>query len=247
MKKKIHIGLSAYNNSYWKGIFYPEDLPASKRFTYYCEHFSTYEINATFYKFPTEKSLKAWYDKSPQEFVFSVKAPKVITHLKKFIDVQNEIDEFYKLCSEGLKQKLGFVLFQLPPSFNYSEERLNLILKSLNPKYKNVVEFRNESWWRGDVADALAKHGIIFCSVSYPKISDAIQANTSTAYVRLHGVPKLFYSAYSDAYLQNLINAIEDESDVTEAYIYFNNTAGKEGIANAIVLQQMISNKKATE
>ena len=240
MRTKIHIGLSAYNNSYWKGIFYPEDLPASKRFEYYCQHFSTYEINATFYKFPTEKSIKAWYDKSPKEFVFSVKAPKTITHFKKFVDAQQEIDEFYTICSEGLKEKLGFVLFQLPPSFSYSDERLHLILNSLSPNYKNVVEFRNESWWQQDVFDALAKHGIIFCSVSYPKLSDAIQLTTPTVYVRLHGVPKLFYSAYSEAYLQNLIENIEKEPDATDAYIYFNNTVGTEGITNALALQNMI-------
>lgn len=240
MRTNIHIGLSAYNNSYWKGIFYPEDLPASKRFEYYCQHFSTYEINATFYKFPTEKSIKAWYDKSPKEFVFSVKAPKTITHFKKFVDAQKEIDEFYTICSEGLKEKLGFVLFQLPPSFSYSDERLHLILNSLSPDYKNVVEFRNESWWQQDVFDALAKYGIIFCSVSYPKLSDAIQLTTPNVYIRLHGVPKLFYSAYSEAYLQDLIENTKKEPGATDAYIYFNNTAGTEGITNALALQNMI-------
>lgn len=240
MKKNIHIGLSAYNNSYWKGIFYPEDLPASKRFEYYCQHFSTYEINATFYKFPTEKSLKAWYDKSPQGFMFSVKAPKLVTHLKKFIGVQNEIDQFYKLCSEGLKEKLGFVLFQLPPSYDYTDERLELILNSLNPDFKNVVEFRNESWWRQDVFDAMAKKGILFCSVSYPKLPDAIQVTTPLVYVRLHGVPKLFYSGYSQPYLQDLITALERNKNVTDAYIYFNNTASTEGIVNALALQKIM-------
>src|SRR5688572_10805613 len=107
MKKNIHIGLSAYNNSYWKCIFYPEDLPASKRFEYYCRHFNTYEINATFYKPPTAKSMKAWYDKSPSGFIFSVKAPKVITHFKRFNDIRNEINEFYQICHEGLKEKFG--------------------------------------------------------------------------------------------------------------------------------------------
>jgi len=237
MKTNINIGLSAYNNSYWKGIFYPEDLPASKRFEFYCQHFSTYEINATFYKFPTEKSLKAWYDKSPDGFLFSVKAPKLVTHLKKFNDVQNEIDEFYKLCSEGLKEKLGFVLFQLPPSFNYSEERLNAIIGSLNAEFKNVVEFRNETWWRQDVFDALAENKITFCSVSYPKLSDAVIANTLTVYARLHGVPKLFYSGYSDEFLKNLVEQV-NKSDASDAYIYFNNTAGPEGIINALALQK---------
>ena len=79
----IHIGLSALNNAYWTGIFYPEGLPASKRFAHCCAQFDTYEINSTFYKFPTVKSLKAWYDKSPEGFIFSVKAFKGITHYRR--------------------------------------------------------------------------------------------------------------------------------------------------------------------
>ena len=241
MKKKIHIGLSAYNNSYWKGIFYPEDLPASKRFEFYCQHFNTYEINATFYKFPTDKSMKAWYDKSPDGFLFSVKAPKTITHIKKFNDSQEEIDAFYSICNNHLKEKLGFILFQLPPSFSYTPERLHLILNSLNTKYKNVVEFRNESWWIPEVWDAFTKHKIIFCNVSYPKLPNDIVNTTTTAYIRLHGVPKLFYSGYNDAQLQQMTNSILENSAIDSAYIYFNNTASSEGILNALVLKKFIT------
>ncbi|MDV6167839.1 DUF72 domain-containing protein [Flavobacterium sp. DG1-102-2] len=239
MKNKIHIGLSAFNNSYWKGIFYPEDLPASKRFDYYCQHFSTYEINATFYKFPTDKSMKAWYDKSPDGFLFSVKTPKTITHLKKFIDAQSEINEFYKICSDNLREKLGFVLFQLPPSFNYTPERLTLIIESLDMNFKNVVEFRNESWWIPEVFEAFTIQGIIFCSVSYPKLSSDIVNTTHSVYVRLHGVPKLFYSAYSDEELEVMFKAITEDTSIKDAYIYFNNTAGKEGIINALRLKEL--------
>lgn len=241
MKKHIHIGLAAYNNSYWKGIFYPEDLPVSKRFEFYCQHFSMYEINATFYKFPTDKSMKAWYDKSPEGFVFSVKAPKTITHIKRFSDVQEEVEKFYSICSEGLKEKLGFVLFQLPPSFDYTPEKLNSIINSLNPGFKNVVEFRNASWWIPEVFETLKTKGIVFCSVSYPKLSDAIIATTPTVYVRLHGVPKLFYSGYSSEKLQNLRNTILADDSITSAFICFNNTAGKEGILDALEMKRIIT------
>jgi uncharacterized protein YecE (DUF72 family) len=241
MKKDIRIGLSAYNNSYWKGIFYPEDIPASKRFAFYCQHFNTYEINATFYRFPTYKSMKSWYDKSPEGFIFSVKAPKTITHFKRFTEAETEIDEFYKVCHEGLKEKLGFVLFQLPPSFSYTPERLSLIIESLNPDFKNVVEFRNESWWIPEVFDAFTKSGIIFCSVSYPKLDDSIISTTPIAYVRLHGVPRLFYSGYSDERLQEIINTISENPAIDTAYIYFNNTAGNEGIQNAIYMNSLLT------
>ncbi len=237
MKKDIQIGLAAYNNSYWKGIFYPDDLPASKRFEFYCRHFSMYEINATFYKFPTDKSMKAWYDKSPDNFLFSVKAPKAITHSKRFNNVQEDVEKFYTICSEGLKEKLGFVLFQLPPSFDYSPEKLSSILNSLNTDFKNVVEFRNASWWIPEVFDALRAKGIIFCSVSYPKLSGEVIATTPAVYVRLHGVPKLFYSGYSPEKLQKLKNDILADDTIASACICFNNTAGKEGILNALEMK----------
>lgn len=239
-KQDITIGLSAYNNSYWKGIFYPEELPASRRFEYYCKHFNSYEINATFYKFPTAKSLKAWHAKSPEDFTFAVKAPKIITHFKKFIDTQKEIDEFYAICKEGLGNKLGHLLFQLPPSFAYSQERLDLIMTSLNKDFNNVVEFRNTTWWMPEVFDAFKKHQITFCSVSYPKLPTDIIRTTSRVYIRLHGVPKLFYSGYSDSELQQLIHNVLKHEELKKAFVYFNNTAGAEGILNAIGLKALI-------
>ncbi|HEU4496869.1 MAG TPA: DUF72 domain-containing protein, partial [Flavobacterium sp.] len=144
---KIHIGCSSFNTKEWSPIFYPENLPRSRWFGFYASHFNTYELNSTFYKFPTLKSLQNWHAKIPDGFIFSVKAPKIITHLKKFAECETEIGSFYKLCSEGLGEKLGAILFQLPPSFNFTSERLDMITRQLDQNYKNVVEFRNESWW----------------------------------------------------------------------------------------------------
>ena len=214
--ENLHIGLSAFNNAYWKGIFYPEGLPASKRFEHYCTHFNTYELNASFYKFPTLKGLQSWYGKSPEGFQFSVK-----------------IADFYAVCREGLKEKLANVLIQLPPSFHYSPERLSIIITSLDPAFSNVVEFRHESWWRQDVMEALQQHGIIFCSVSYPGLQDTIIKTTATGYVRLHGVPKLFYSGYSEAYLEDLLVQLEAAA-FEKCFVYFNNTAANEGILDAL-------------
>jgi uncharacterized protein YecE (DUF72 family) len=196
-KQEIHIGCSSFYNSYWKEIFYPEDLPRKEWFSYYCQHFNTYEINATFYRFPTLKSLQAWYDKSPEGFLYSVKAPKIITHFKKFTDCRQEINTFYELCQEGLKDKLGCILFQLPPSFQHTPERLALILESLHPDFDNVIEFRNETWWREDVFAAFRNRKHTFCSVSYPNLPASIVQSNTIGYLRFHGVPELFYSPYT--------------------------------------------------
>jgi uncharacterized protein YecE (DUF72 family) len=239
MKNNIRIGCSSYYNSRWKGVFYPEDMPPKQWFDFYCQHFNTYEINATFYKAPTIRTLTTWYNKAPEGFTYAVKAPKQITHIKKFVDCEEDIMQFYAVCRNGLKDKLGCILFQLPPSFSYTEERLDLILSSLNPEFRNVIEFRNESWWHDDVYAALAKNNITFCTVNYPKLPTNVVDTTQTGYVRLHGNPQLFYSEYSEEELQMLYSDIISQDNLNEVYVYFNNTASSAAIINAQQFERM--------
>ena len=243
MKTTINIGCSGYYNKQWKGLFYPEDLPTSQWFAYYCNHFSTYEINATFYRFPTVRTLQTWYKKAPDGFTYAVKAPKQITHFKKFNGCTEEIAQFYSVCREGLKDKLGCILFQLPPSFSYSEERLGLILYSLDPTFKNAVEFRHESWWRPDVYAALSNQKITFCSVNYPGLPTAVIATTPLGYIRMHGNPKLFYSEYSPDELKALYADILSKNNLKEVFIYFNNTASTAAIINAEQFMSLLADK----
>lgn len=237
MKKQlINVGCSSYNNGSWKGIFYPEDLARSQWFEFYCEHFKTYEINASFYKFPTVKSLQGWYHKAPEHFKFAVKAPKIITHLKQFTDCRSETDEFYANCHKGLGQKLGCILFQLPPTIEFTPYRLALILSYMNVDFCNVVEFRNETWWRPEVYEAFADKQVIFCNLSFPKLPTTLVQSGKIGYFRMHGVPKLFKSEYTQDELGQLVEAIK-LTDWNESYIYFNNTASTAGILNALKMQ----------
>ncbi|RZK12277.1 MAG: DUF72 domain-containing protein [Flavobacterium sp.] len=237
-KEDLHIGCSSFYNGYWKGVFYPKYLTRKEWFPYYCEHFNTYELNATFYKFPTLKSLQDWYDKSPEGFQFAVKAPKVITHQKKFADCQQEMDDFYEVCKEGFKEKLGCILFQLPPSFHYTPERLAMIVATLKPDFKNVIEFRNKTWWNDEVYEVFSKNNITFCSVSYPNLPNDIIQTNEIGYVRFHGVPKLFYSSYNDEELKQVADFLFSNAEFKKTFVYFNNTASVAGILNAIELKK---------
>ena len=239
--QNISVGCSSFRNSKWIGIFYPESLPSKAWFVYYCEHFNTYELNATFYKFPTAKSLRTWYEKSPAGFLFSIKAPKLITHVKRFAECELEISDFYRACREGMNDKLGCVLFQFPPSFQYTPQRLELIINNLNPEFKNVIEFRNNSWWVEEVYDEFIKNKIIFCSVNYPQLPTTIIETASTGYVRLHGNPKLFYSEYSPEELSKVCDEIHMATELKDVFIYFNNTASTAGILNALTIKQACS------
>ncbi len=237
----IITGCSSYNESYWKGVFYPETLPRKLWFDHYCKFFDTYELNATFYKFPTDKGLTAWYNNSPAGFLFSVKMYKGVTHFKKFNDCERLIGEFYDACRKNLKEKLACVLFQMPPSFSWSEQRMKLVLDSLDYSFKNVVEFRHISWWNENVYAALHEHGVVFCNVSYPTLPEEIVRTDNIGYVRLHGVPKLFYSGYSIEYLADLHDQITGQG-WEKSFVYFNNTASESGIFNALEFKSRSQN-----
>jgi uncharacterized protein YecE (DUF72 family) len=235
---RIRTGCSGFYNRHWKGIFYPEGVPQSKWFDHYCKHFSTLELNVSFYKFPTPERLQLWYNKSPEDFLISVKAPRLITHFKKLIDCESLLNDFYTACTGGLKEKLGPVLFQLPPSLQYSEEVLDMISSVLYPGFNNVIEFRHESWWNKRVYKKLGEKNITFCSTSHPKLPGDIIANTNKLYVRLHGSPRMFYSNYETDQLKTLYETIKKKK-IDEAFVYFNNTASNAGILNALEFDQL--------
>jgi uncharacterized protein YecE (DUF72 family) len=240
-KIRWHIGCSGFSYKEWKEEFYPKGLAQKEWFSYYANHFNTLELNVTFYRFPTLKSLQGWYDKAPGEFSFSAKVPRSITHYKKFVDTERMMEDFYGVLKEGLKEKLSCVLIQLPPTFSYSEERINSLLAHTNPAFQNVIEFRHESWWREDVMTILAKNKISFCGVSFPKISfDEPVINTPVCYYRFHGVPKLFYSEYEPAFIEKVYKQIMADKKVKEAFVYFNNTASLAALHNAKYFQQLI-------
>jgi uncharacterized protein YecE (DUF72 family) len=238
-ESKIYIGCSGFHYKEWKEVFYPVGIPQSKWFQYYCEHFNTLELNVSFYKFPTERSLEKWFYNSPENFKFSVKVPRAITHFKKFTECERMLDDFYTSVRKGLQHKLGCVLFQLPPQLIYSEELLEKIITNLNPSFKNVIEFRHESWWNKNVFQKLKKQNIIFCGISYPKLSDDVVKTNANLYYRLHGVPVLYKSAYSQEFLEDLARDVE-KLKAKEAWIYFNNTWGTAAIENGKFLQALM-------
>jgi uncharacterized protein YecE (DUF72 family) len=239
---KWHIGCSGYHYRDWKEVFYPPGLPQKKWFEYYNSRFDTLELNVTFYRFPQLKFLQNWYEVSSPDFLFTVKAPRLITHYKKFNNCEDLLKDFYDTTIAGLNKKLGTVLFQFPSSFIYSREHLERIVKNLSREVKNVVEFRHPGWWAKDVFKKLKKEKVIFSGISHPKLTDEVVINNNTAYYRFHGVPDLYYSAYNQDKLQSVADTLLKDTTVKEAYIYFNNTATIGAIENAMWLKEYLEN-----
>lgn len=239
-----YIGCSGFHYKEWKNTFYPKGVGESKWFEYYCRHFNTLELNVTFYRFPQLSMLESWYRRSPEEFLFAVKVPRTVTHIKQFKDAHTELNDFYNLLRHGLKEKLGCVLFQLPPKFHYSEENLEKVLNHMHPTFTNVVEFRHESWWREDVKEKLWMHHVVFCGASYPGLPDELVANDAVAYYRFHGVPKLYYSSYDEGFLENVVQQINGSEKVSKAYLFFNNTAANAALSNARYVQNLTTGEE---
>ena len=242
MKNKIFIGCSGFSERSWKGFFYPEDLPSREYLSFYSKHLNAVEINSTFYRKPTFKTLEKWYDETEGNFKFFIKIPKSITHTKKLIDTEFETKEFCEHISSGLKDKLAGFLFQLPPSFQSSPENLEKVINTVDGNYLNVVEFRHQSWWIPEVFEILKRKNIIFSGVSIPKDipDDFIINNDGCAYYRLHGKPEMFKSEYSENELQKL--AVDIQNFKGTSFIFFNNTYGIAGIKNALSLQSSLKN-----
>lgn len=238
--KKWWIGCSGFYYKEWKDGFYPKGLPQRKWFEFYCESFNTVELNVTFYRFPRVEDLKNWYKRSPDDFMFTVKAPRLITHYKRFNNVSREIGDFYETVSKGLKDKLGPILFQLHPGIEYHESTLEHILKNLDESFVNVLEFRHSSWWQAVVIKALQEKNVIFCGISYPGLPEDVLKTGPTMYYRFHGVPKLYISSYSRQRLNRVVAGIKRKRNVQDIYVYFNNDIEVAAIRNAKQFQRLI-------
>lgn len=233
LMKRWWIGCSGFYYKHWRDKFYPAGLPQRRWFEFYCEHFDTVELNVTFYRYPKLAALRGWYDRSPGHFRFTVKAPRLITHYRKFQHAHREAADFYDLVGNGLQDKLGCVLFQLPPSLTYSPQALENIVHTLDPAFTNVVEFRHESWWNATVFQSLKVLGITFCGISYPALPDQVVRSVPVLYYRFHGVPKLYASSYSASMIKQVSGQMQKFRGIRDVFVYFNNDIHAAAIRNA--------------
>lgn len=236
---KINIGCSGWYYWHWNKIFYPEDIVRSEWFTHYAKHFKTVELNAPFYSWPTVATVKSWIKQAGRKkFVYTVKVSELITHVKRFEETAELIKDF-GLIADLLDARMGCFLFQLPPSYQYSSERLDAIVSQLDPRRRNVVEFRHKSWWNEEVYKAFRKKNIIFCSCSGPRLPDQLITTTDEVYIRFHGVKQWYRHDYSKEELAVWVDRIRD-SGAKRVWAYFNNDRDGWAIKNAKELERML-------
>jgi len=237
---KAYIGTSGWKYRHWEGNFYPDDLKKKDQFKYFTEHFDTVELNNSFYRQPSIDNFKQWQLQSPKNFTYAVKANRYFTHLKKLKVEQAEILDFLE-ASEGLENKLGPILFQLPPKWKLNTERLERFLEMLPKKHRYTFEFRNPSWYHDDVFTLLAKYNCAFCIYELVGHQSPILSTADFVYIRLHGPEGKYQGSYNNNSLTKwnnmLISWIKEGKDV---YLYFDNDQAGYAAFNALEIKKMI-------
>jgi uncharacterized protein YecE (DUF72 family) len=236
-----HLGTSGWSYPGWRERFYPAGLSSKEWLEFYARHFRTVEINMTFYRFPKPETLKGWLERTPPHFLFTLKANRQITHLKKIKGVGSEVRYFY-ILADWLGDRLGCILFQLPPSLARDLPLLEDFISTLSPDYRNVIEFRHESWYEDKVFDLLRSRNIIFCIVSSQKVPRLFVETAHTAYVRFHGLTGEHRYEYSDRELEEWASEIKKLGS-KDCYVYFNNDYKAYAVANCRRLAALLEDE----
>jgi uncharacterized protein YecE (DUF72 family) len=222
----LHVGCSGFFYDHWKGNFYLADLPKKRWLEHYAKTFSTVELNVTFYQLPDKETFNRWYEETPPGFVFSVKGSRFITHVKKLKASAEPIDVFFSRVL-ALREKLGVILWQLPPRLKADSERLADFLELLKPYgTRNTFEFRDKSWISKKVFSVIEKAKAALCMADWPEFLNDLPVSADFVYMRKHGEDGGYATCYSPEQLKadavRIRRYIRQGKDV---FIYFNNDA----------------------
>jgi uncharacterized protein YecE (DUF72 family) len=238
---KIHIGTSGWHYKHWKGRFYPEGLKESDQLDYYIQQgFKTVEINNSFYHLPDVKTFQQWQKKVPEGFIFSVKASRYITHMKKLKDSSEALTLFLERA-KILRKNLGPILFQLPPGWKINVERLESFLKILPKEYRYAFEFRNATWYNEKVYQLLHDHHCAFCIYELNHHLSPIAITTDFIYIRLHGPGEKYQGNYTDSALKKWSKQLKHwTGQGKEIFVYFDNDQNAYAAFNAKKLNELV-------
>ena len=239
-KKQINIGTSGWHYKHWVGPFYPEKTDTNKMLEYYAQDFNTVEINNSFYQMPSARTLKTWVEITPDDFFFAVKASRYITHMKKLKDPEDPVKRFMKRA-KFLGNKMGPILFQLPPRWKFNRERLASFLDPLPKGPRYAFEFRDETWFCDEAYQILRNHNAAFCIYQIAGRMSPKEVTADFVYVRLHGPGDNAYEGeYDKKVLAGWAGAFHKwRSSGKDVYCYFDNDQNGYAPKDAIKLKKM--------
>ena len=231
---QLHVGTSGWIYRHWRGLFYPDRLPQREWLEFYVRHFDTVEVNFSFYRLPSRATFESWRDRVATGFVYAVKGSRFITHLKRLRDPEQHLALFFDRL-QGLGDRTGPVLWQLPPDFRRDDARLAGFLAALPRTYRHTIEFRHESWLDETVFGRLADHGVALCIPDSASLPKALRLTADWTYLRFHGGSREGeYTAAELGLWADRIRAFQAEG--ATVWAYFNNDWGGFAITNAQAL-----------
>jgi uncharacterized protein YecE (DUF72 family) len=242
----VRIGTSGWHYADWAEAFYPATTRDSARLAYYATRFSTTEINASFYRVPTEKAVEGWYEQTPEGFLFAWKASRFVTHTKRLLDVKDSV-AFIVGRMEALRDKFGPVLWQLPPSLKHDRERLARFIGVLPLKYRHVIEFRDPSWYATDIFDLLSDHNIALCISDHAAAPAPWEVTAAHVYIRMHGPSGHYVGSYSAAALSALAQRIRHwRRESRDVFCFFDNDIKAAAPRDAAILLARLGRETVT-
>jgi uncharacterized protein YecE (DUF72 family) len=238
----IHIGTSGWYYDHWKGPFYPEDLSKGAFLAYYAERFDTVEINNSFYQLPKKETLSQWRNSVPEGFIFSFKASRYITHMKKLKDPVTSLSRMLD-AARSLGGKLGPILFQLPPKWRFDPERFYDFLEALPGGYRYAFELRDPSWLDQRAYEALTEIGAAFCIYEFAAQVSPKEITADFVYIRLHGPVDVPYKGqYSPKTLSEWAGDISTwAGEGREVFCYFDNDEVGYAVQDALRLEELLA------
>ncbi len=238
--QKVWVGCSGYVYKHWRGLFYPDKLPARQWLSYYAQFFPTVELNNTHYMMPTASTFEGWRENSPEGFLFAIKASRFITHMKKLKDPQEPLARLFERA-RLLGPKLGPVLYQLPPRWHFNAGRLETFLDALPKDAQQTIEVRDPTWLNPHFFSMLEQHGVAFCITSLPIYETPVVATAPFVYLRFHGAKEMYYYEYSMdelKYWRDMV--LRFASEGRQVYCYFDNDPNAWAVRNALELTRLL-------
>jgi uncharacterized protein YecE (DUF72 family) len=266
----VRVGISGWTYPPWRGVFYPKGLAHRRELSYVADSMPTLEINGTFYALQRPESFRAWHDSTPEHFVFSVKAPRFITHMKRLLEVQTPVANFFASGVLALRDKLGPVLWQLPPNFGFDPERLGQFFEQLprstaeaaalarhhderldgraftetdrDRPMRHALEVRHSSFATTAFTDLLRAYQIaVVVADTAGKWPLIREVTADFAYLRLHGDKELYTSGYTDEALSAWASTIRAWAvRGHDSYVYFDNDVKVRAPFDALKLASML-------
>jgi len=235
-----HIGTSGWIYRHWWGVFYPETLAQRDWYPYYAAHFDTVEINYSFYRLPSEAAFDRWRAQAPPGFLYSVKANRYLTHLKRLKDVEAPLERFLSRVRR-LGDRLGAVLWQLPPRWPADPARLRSFAALLPPELHHAFEFRDPSWFIPSVYAVLREYGLGFCIFHMPGMTCPLWVTGRVVYLRFHGTAAEYCGRYGAEGLAPWAARIREwRAAGYTVYAYFNNDAWGHAVQDAQLLRRLV-------